>query len=112
GRATDAQLDANTIAVDGAGNLFVSGNSSVRKVSAEGTITTVFEFGGSLATDSAGNLVISRPSCNDNDQCEVIVQKLSTIGGVTTILEVPIIISKGQCTFPTAVAADGLGNLF
>jgi sugar lactone lactonase YvrE len=80
GPATSAQLSTGGVAVDGAGNLFISdpGNHRVRKVTTEGLISTVVgngQFGysgdggsataaqlgypGGLAVDGAGNLFIS-----------------------------------------------------
>src|SRR5206468_10648055 len=89
GPATSAQLCASGVAVDSAGNLFISADNRIRKVSSSGIITTVAgggspgysgdggpainaqlgnAFGGNLpfgvAVDGAGNLFIADTSNN------------------------------------------------
>lgn len=135
GPATSAQLNAPfSVAVDGAGNLFIAeyGNRRIRKVSSNGTITTVAGDGTSgfsgdggpatsaqlygrigLAADSAGNLFLAETGTGR-------VRKISTSGIITTVA------GNGSCCYsgdggpattaalgtPTGVAVDGGGNVY
>jgi len=66
GPATSAQISPQGVAVDGAGNLFIAEATRVRKVSSNGIITTIVDFGqagssdaqytNSVAVDGAGNV--------------------------------------------------------
>ena len=132
GAATAAQLHNPTaVATDGAGNLFIADtdNSRVRKVSPDGTITTVagtgtYGFSGdgglatnaqlwdvtSLAVDGAGNLFIS-------DTRNYRVRKVAPDGTITTVAGGGTEFGDGgQATsaslYPIGVAVDGAGNLF
>ncbi len=60
GPATSAQLNKITdIAVDTAGNLYISESNAIRKVGPDGVISTVFVgSGGKIAVDSKGNIYI------------------------------------------------------
>jgi sugar lactone lactonase YvrE len=134
GPATSAQLtEPRGLGVDGAGNLLIADPYShrVRKVSADGIISTVAGSGweGSsgdkgpaveavlaaptgIAVDSAGNLFIT-------DRGRQRVRKVSTNGVIATVAE-------GLCCFwgdggtatsarlnsPMGVAVDGAGNVF
>lgn len=119
GRATDAKLCyVPAIAVDGRGNLFLRDGNSVRKVSTDGTISTVFAgsyFGspGSLAIDNAGNIFLV-------SDIENVVRKISADGAIT------IAAGTGERGFfsgdgglatdaqitPVALSVDSLGELF
>ncbi len=123
GAATSAQLAGlNGVAVDGAGNLFITAfyydcdvtYASIRKVSASGIITTVADVAGSgVAVDGAGNLFIV-----DYDQ----VLKVSSSGIITTVAGSRNQSSSGdddggpatraRLNGPVGVAVDGAGNLF
>ena len=120
GPATSAALSFPTgVAVDGAGNLFIadSANARVRKVSSDGTITTVAGNGNALlqrgsgdggaatntpvvpwgvAVDPAGNLFISEGNYAD-------VRQVSTDGTITTAFSINGFIS--------AATVDAAGNL-
>src|SRR5829696_5789823 len=121
GPATAATLrQPNGLALDTAGNLFVSdsGNSRVRKVATNGVITTVAGNGtpavpGGMAVDAAGNLFVA--DVDDNR-----VRKVAPNGVVT------IVAGTGSAGFsgdggpataaslmsPEDVALDAAGNLF
>ena len=144
GPATSAQLAGPAgIAVDGAGNLFVAdeGNYRIRKVSADGIITTVAgngTYGSSgdggpatsaqvssplgVAVDGAGNLFIvsTLGGGSEVNFGTGLIRKVSSSGIVTTVAGngSPGFSGDGgparsaQLTAPIGVAADGAGNLF
>ena len=111
--AISAQLSSACLAVDNAGNLYISdtGNYRVRKVSPNGTITTVAGTGnqsfgpvigdggpavnaplipGAVALDTGGNLYIG---------AQRVVRKVSPDGIITTV--------AGSVTAPTTYSGDG-----
>ena len=141
GPATEAQLNFPwSLAFDGAGNLYIadSGNHRVRRVDAEGTITTVAgtgtmgdpDLGGysgdggpateaqlswprSLAFDGAGNLYIAD---TDNDR----IRRMDASGTITTIAGTggrrfsgdggpAVDATVGR---PQGMAVDSAGNLY
>jgi sugar lactone lactonase YvrE len=133
GRATSAELfQAYYVAADNAGNLFVSetvdddggGSNRIRKVSPDGIITTVagngtFGFAGdggpaikaqlngpgSLAVDSAGNLLFV-------DSGNARIRQVSPDGIITTVVDVSASFSLYcYCSLMT-LALDAAGNLF
>jgi uncharacterized protein (TIGR03437 family) len=122
------------IAVDGSGNLFIADttNDRVRKVSTNGTITTVAGGGNSgsagdggpatsaqlaypsaVAVDGSGNLFIA-------DEHSASVRKVSANGIIATVAGNGIAAFSGDgglatsasLTGPDSVAVDGSGNLF
>ncbi len=118
GQATQAGfLVPNGVAVDSSGNLFIAdtANGRVRKVSANGIITTVAGGGNSpccngglatsvalgspyaIAVDGQGNLFIA-------DKVENSVRKVDAVGIITTV--------GGQISGPNAIAVDSSGNVF
>lgn len=137
GPATSATLHSpGAVAVDGSGNLYVAdqNNNVVRKVATNGIITTVAGNGtagysgdggpatsaslsmanvSNMAVDASGNLYIP-------DYFNMRVRKVTPSGVITTV------VGNGTKGFsgdggpatsaslyaPTAVATDGLGNLF
>src|SRR5436309_2401124 len=137
GPATGAQLCASAVAVDSAGNLFISVDNRIRKVAADGIITTV-AGGGSpgysgdggpainaqlgnaregaltfgVAVDGEGNLFIADTSNNR-------VRKVSSSGINTTVAGNgspgysgdggPAI--NAQLSGPDGVAVDSAGNV-
>src|SRR5438093_960323 len=137
GPATGAQLCASAVAVYSAGNLFISVDNRIRKVAADGIITTV-AGGGSpgysgdggpainaqlvnagegaltfgVAVDGEGNLFIADTSNNR-------VRKVSSSGIITTVAGNgspgysgdggPAI--NAQLSGPNSVAVDSAGNL-
>jgi NHL repeat len=131
GPAMNAQLNEVTgVATDATGNLFIADfrNYRVRKISADGTITTVAgggaEFGDggpatgaivspySVAVDSAGNLFIADPVSSR-------VRRVSAEGIITTVAGGGPCCSPGDgglainaSLSPTSVAVDDTGNLF
>lgn len=135
GPATNAELsEPFGVAVDGAGNLYISefGNSRVRKVSADGTITTVAgtgstTYGGDggpatnaalkgpegVALDAAGNLYIA-------DTGNHRIRQVSPAGIITTVAGTgaPGVSGDGgqateaQLVAPSTVTVDVAGNLY
>jgi trimeric autotransporter adhesin len=130
GPSSTAQLNGPTgIAVDAAGNLFIAdyGNARVRKVSPDGTITTVAGGGSSrqqgvpatdtqllsglgVALDSQGNLYIAEEYGG--------IQKVSPDGMITTVAGggnewniVDGVAASSVAILPIAVAVDFAGNL-
>jgi len=119
GPATSAQLSLPTsVAVDSAGNLYIAdgGNDVVRKVAANGTITTVAGTVGTpkgVAVDRSGNLYIA-------DYVMSRIRKVAPDGTVTTVAGNgtdgysgdggPA--SGAQVNDPEGVAVDGAGNLY
>ncbi len=123
GPATATQLSyPSGLAVDGAGNLFIAdyGANRVRKVSANGTISTVTGSGTvnaapfGVAIDSAGNLYIV--DCCYNNR----VRKVAPDGTITTVVGngTPGYSGDGglainaQLVHPRGVAVDRAGNFF
>jgi sugar lactone lactonase YvrE len=108
------------VAVDSAGNLFIAdtGNGRVRKIDAEGKLTTV---GGSaqlsrpngLAFDGAGNLYIAEMGAHR-------IRKISADGALATVAGTGTAgyagdggpASGAQLNGPRAVAVDAAGNLY
>jgi sugar lactone lactonase YvrE len=135
GPATSAQVsNIEGIAVDSAGNLYVTDNYNavVRKVDTNGTITTVTGIGSNaytgdggpatgasiaspsgLAVDSVGNLYIADTGNN-------VIRKIDLNGTITTIAGNHTIGYSGdggpatsaQLYGPGAVAVDAAGNLY
>jgi sugar lactone lactonase YvrE len=143
GPAVSAQLNTPiSLAVDGAGNLYIAdaGNSVIRKVTANGIITTVagdnsrgpgYSGDGGPATsaqlwgpngiavDAAGNLYIA-------DYDDNVVRKVTAGGTITTVAGTGICPSgplgcysgdggpatAAQLSQPVGVATDGAGNLY
>jgi sugar lactone lactonase YvrE len=141
GKATNASLfSPNAIAFDKDGNMFIadSGNGRIRKINLNGTISTVAgkgptaydipPFAGdggtavnaqfcepmSLATDSAGNLII-------DDYCNSRIRKVSTNGIVSTIagngvFNLNLINGVAGTNFglfyPRSIAVDAFDNVY
>ncbi len=135
GTATSAQLRSpQAVAVDGAGNVYIadSGNSRVRKVSLDGTISTVAGNGTpgysgdsgaaasaqlytptAVAVDASGNLYIA--DFNNNR-----IRKVSSTGTISTVAGngnsgysgdgSPA--TSAQINLAQGVAVDGYGNLY
>jgi uncharacterized protein (TIGR03437 family) len=123
GPATSAQIDPSAVAADKLGNLFIADYNRIRKVSPDGTITTVAGDGtagdsgdggpatsaqvgapNSLAIDAAGNLLITQWASTR-------IRKITPDGIITTLAEVT---QASQTNFPspTGIAADAAGNVF
>ncbi len=139
GTVTAAQINAQGIAVDGAGNLFIAENGPVRKVSPDGIITTVAGGGtcvgpscdggpaidayveaNAVAVDALGNLLIADNSVDDFG-CYYYLRKVSASGTISTLAGV-----AGPCEeatgdggpaasaalgFSSSISADGAGNV-
>ncbi len=135
GPATSAFIGyPDSVALDGAGNIYLSGDgSSIRKVSAAGIITTVvgsrtttgfsgdggpatsalLDLPGSIAFDSGGNLYIV-------DSANYRIRKVSPAGIITTIAGTgtrgytgdggPAL--SAEVSFVSSIALDNTGNLY
>ncbi len=138
GPATQAQLNfearGGAVAVDGQGNLFIAdrGNHRIRKVSPDGSITTVagtgvagFSGDGGLATSAQfnfpGDMVVGRGgSLIIVDWKNHRIRQVSPDGIVTTVAGTGIAgfsgdggpATQAQLFDPTQVAADAQGDLF
>lgn len=133
GQGSAARFNGLTgVAVDGAGNVYVAdaGNSTIRKVTAAGTVTTFAGAAGvagsangtggaarfnapqGLAVDGAGNVYVA-------DTNNSTIRKISPAGVVTTLAGAPGQVgandgagSSARFNGPYAVAVDGAGNVY
>jgi hypothetical protein len=125
GPATKGQLNyPQSIAVDGRGNLLIGELGRVRKVSADGTITTVAGGGSNtpgdrdpatsarlstvvhVAVDGADNLFLADQSYDeDTDTYGHRLRKVSPDGLISTLPPIPLCCYGGM-------TADAAGNLF
>ena len=113
GPATSAQLDSpGALAVDAAGNLFIATLTRIRKVTPQGTISTVASLNASgLAVDVAGNLFVA-------DFNNRRIRKMTPLGTATIEVGTGAIaggdggpaLSAG--IYPYDVAVDASGNVF
>ncbi len=135
--STQAQFLPSALAIDKAGNLFISDldNSRIRKINRNGIISTVagngvsgFSGDGGLATaarlsypwgivlDSSGNLFI----CNDGVSR---IRKVTLDGIINTVAGIDTVNGGGyngdtipainaQLLHPTCIALDSIGNLY
>jgi sugar lactone lactonase YvrE len=124
GSATTASFELPTeIAVDQQGNVFVSDLGSIRKITPDGTVSTIVThlnvgnvlFGSSLAVtgitvDAADNLYIT-------DVANQFIGKVTPDGTVTAISGIQPLSGNGTITptafrNPNSIALDKSGNLF
>ena len=127
GPATKGQLNyPDSIALDSRGNLFIGELGRVRKVSVDGTISTVAGGGSNspgdggpatgarlfsavrVAVDGAGNLFVADQNYNDDtDTYDYLIHKVSRDGIISNLTPTPIAL----CCYGD-MAADAAGNLF
>ncbi|HYL78262.1 MAG TPA: hypothetical protein VEU96_28865 [Bryobacteraceae bacterium] len=139
GPAIDAQFgQISGLAVDAAGNLYVADriNSNVRKITADGNITTFAGNGQSgssgdngpataaslnllarIVLDPAGNLYILQASSVAGANPDNRVRKVDTHGIITTVagggsLTGDGIAATAASLFPVGIAIDASGNLY
>ena len=118
------------IAVDGAGNVYITANRSVRKLSPDGFVTTVagsptspedqdgkglkagFGSPDDICIDKEGNLFVADVKCQT-------IRKIAPDGTVTTLAGAPGVSgsadgsgSQAQFNHPQQIASDGHGNLY
>ena len=113
-------LNPGSAAVDGAGNLYVadSGNSTIRRITPEGVVTTFAGILGStgsadgtgssarfngpqgVAVDGAGNVYVADTGNNT-------IRKITPAGSVTTLVG-----KAAGLKGPQGVAVDGAGNVY
>jgi tetratricopeptide (TPR) repeat protein/sugar lactone lactonase YvrE len=133
GTGSAAQFfDPSGVALDGSGNLYVadSGNNTIRKITPNGTVTTLagtagqrgstdgtggaasFNVPGDLAVDGNGNLYVT-------DKNNFIIRKITSAGAVTTLAGSSGTTgsndgmgSAARFLSPSGVAVDGSGNLY
>lgn len=135
GSGADARFNSQlAIAADGAGNVYVAdtGNSTIRKISADGVVTSLagapdaghygsadgigaaamFKHPQGVAVDAAGNVYVA-------DTANHTVRKISPVGAVTTLAGVAgsagnVDGSAADARFsePYGVAVDGGGNVY
>ncbi len=131
GPAAVARLGSLTgVAVDAAGNVYVSDGHAIRKISVDGAVTTVAgrvgEYGDrdgpgagarfnspqGLAADSAGNVFIA-------DRDNQTIRKISPDGAVSTLAGVAGSAGasdgkgpKARFSRPSGIAVDASGNVF
>jgi hypothetical protein len=131
-RAAARYFLPNGVAVDGAGNVYVAdtGNSTIRKVTSDGGVTTLagspgltgatdgtngaalFNYPSGVAVDSAGNLYVA-------DTYNSTIRKVTGGGVVTTLAGSPGLSGSANgpngtalFNYPSGVAVDTGGNLY
>lgn len=117
GTASAAQFNApSSIATDTAGNLYVADvvNSAIRKINADGVVTTLAGFGNSLglpvlgsvglAVDASNNIYFTKAGSNSTT-----ISKLTPAGDISVLATVGPF-SVGGLT--QGLAADRSGNLY
>ncbi len=118
------------VAVDSSGNVYIADNQTIRKITADGVVTTLagtagmlgsadgtgaaarFDFPADVAVDSAGNVYVA-------DQGYSTIRKVTAAGVVTTLAGAADIAGSVDGTGaaarfnqPSGVAVDSAGNVY
>lgn len=131
GPATSAQLFPGNVAVDGAGNMYISQGASIRKVNTSGIINTIAGNGLPGDTGDGGNATAAQIYCQDltvdaagnvyfTDPLHSVIRKIDTAGIITTIAGTgqsgysgdggPAAAAKLQLS--QGITIDSVGNLY
>ncbi|MCX6184338.1 MAG: T9SS type A sorting domain-containing protein [Flavobacterium sp.] len=98
-------MNFDDLAVDATGNIYITTNYTIRKITPAGLITTIADFsgiadlyGGGIAIDLSGNIFVSTQSK---------ILKITPTGLVTTFVE-----QQQNLLLPSDIAIDPSGNLY
>jgi hypothetical protein len=124
GTATSSPLNARSIAVDGAGNVFVSTYRSVVKITPGGVLSIVAGAGApsagtphplaieGIALDTQGNLYIAEDGYIDRMSADGAITIVAGHGSTDTLNNPTTGPALDVALIPTDVAADGSGSVY
>ena len=133
GPAVLAQLSSlESVAVDGAGNIYIATNHRIRKVDASTSIITTvagngnqgfsgdggpavlarLDFPPSVAVDGAGNIYIADSGNRRIRKVDAATGIITTAAGAGIIGQDDVPATQARLAFPGDVAVDGSGNIY